>query len=348
MLRFESPWMFALLALLPLLLWWQRRRGGRPFLRFSSTEAAARATHTPRIAMLHLPTVLRYLALLLFIGALARPQMGFERVRDFSRGIAIEMVVDRSSSMGAEMRYLGLRSNRLEVVKKVFTDFVDGAGDLPGRPNDLVGMITFARFPDTVCPMTLSHATLRTLIESVKLVQDRDEDGTAIGDAVALAAARLRTAEETLKRKSGGTADYEIKSKIIIVLTDGENNAGERSVADAAELAQQWGVKVYVIGVGDDRALTTAFGVVNVPKRPGVDDAALRELAEQTGGIYRLATDSQSLIDVYKEIDELEKSEIEAVRYLDYRELFSPFALAGLCLIGLEALLRATFLRTIP
>ena len=348
MLRFESPWMFALLAVLPLLLWWSRRRGGRPFLRFSTTETAAHATHTPRIALLHLPTVLRYLALLLFMGALARPQMGFERVRDFSRGIAIEMVVDRSSSMGAEMRYQGLRSNRLEVVKRVFADFISGSGDLPGRPNDLIGLITFARFPDTVCPMTLAHATLRTLIDSVALVQDRAEDGTAIGDAVALAAARLRTAEETLQRKTGRTADYEIKSKVIILLTDGENNRGERSVADAAELAAQWGVKVYVIAVGEDRALTTAFGLVNVPKRPGVDDAPLRALAESTGGIYRLAGDSQSLIDIYQEIDELEKSEIEAVRYLDYRELFSPFVLAGLCLIGLETLLRTTYLRTIP
>ena len=348
MLRFESPWMFALLLALPLLFYWQRRRGGRPFLRFSSTRAARQATHTPRIALLPLPTALRYVALALFITALARPQMGYERIRDFSRGIAIEMVVDRSSSMGAEMRFMGLRSNRLEVVKRVFSDFVDGAGDLPGRPNDLVGMITFARYPDTVCPLTLSHATLRGLIENVKLVQNRPEDGTAIGDAVALAAARLRTAEETLARKTGRTADYEIKSKIIILLTDGENNAGERNVADAAELAAQWGVKVYVIGVGDDRSLTTAFGVVNIPKRPGVDDAPLRQLAEETGGIYRLATDSQSLIDIYKEIDELEKSEIEAVRYLDYSELFTPFALGGLFLIGLESLLRSTFLRTIP
>ena len=348
MLRFESPWMFALLLSLPLLAYLQRRAGGRPFLRFSSTQAARQASNTPRVALLAMPTVLRYVALALFITALARPQMGYERIRDFSRGIAIEMVVDRSSSMGAEMRFMGLRSNRLEVVKRVFSDFVDGAGDLPGRPNDLVGMITFARYPDTVCPLTLSHATLRTLIESVKLVQDRPEDGTAIGDAVALAAARLRTAEETLARKTGRTADYEIKSKIVIVLTDGENNAGDRSVADAAELATKWGVKVYVIGVGDDRNLSTAFGVVNVPKRPGVDDAPLRELAESTGGIYRMATDSQSLIDVYREIDELEKSEIEAVRYLDYRELFAPFALGGLFLLGLECALRSTWLRTIP
>ncbi len=347
MLRFESPWMFALLLALPL-LFYLRRNGMRPFLRFSSTQAAQQAAQTPRVTLLPLPTVLRFLALALFVTALARPQMGFERIRDFSRGIAIEMVIDRSSSMGAEMRFMGLRSNRLEVVKRVFADFVSGAGELPGRPNDLIGMITFARYSDTICPLTLSHSTLRMLIDNVKLVEHRPEDGTAIGDAVALAAARLRTAEETLARKTGRAPDYEIKSKVIILLTDGENNAGERSVADAAELAKQWGVKVYVIGVGEDRSLSTAFGVVNVPKRPDVDDAHLQHLADATGGIYRLAVDSQSLIDIYREIDQLEKSEIEAVRYLDYRELFAPFALGGLFLVGLETLLRSTLLRTIP
>jgi Ca-activated chloride channel family protein len=235
------------------------------------------------------------------------------------------------------------------VVKAVFEDFVIGGDGLPGRPNDLVGMIHFARYPDTVCPLTLSHGTLQELIRSVALVEQRAEDGTAIGDAVALAAARLRTAEETLAAKTGeSAAEYEIKSKIIILLTDGENNAGERTVADAGKLAAEWGIKVYAIGVGEDRGLKTPFGVFNVPKSPGIDDASLRRLAEGSGGIYRLAIDSQSLLDVYKEIDELEKSEIEAMRYLDYRELFLPFALAAFGLLLLEGVLRTTVLRSIP
>jgi Ca-activated chloride channel family protein len=287
----------------------------------------------------------------LLVIALARPQQGIETVRDISRGVAIEMVVDRSSSMGAEMRYKGLRSNRLDVVKRVFEDFVDAQGDLPGRPSDLIGMITFARFPDTICPLTLSHGTLEELISTVRLVDQRPEDGTAIGDAVALAAARLRNAEKELARKLGRSdlaPDYEIKSKIIIVLTDGENNAGDRSVEQAAELAKEWGIRVYAIGVGEDKQVSTGFGVFTLPKTPGVDDASLRALAETTGGIYRLAGDSASLIDVYREIDQLEKSEIEAVRYLNYRELFTPFALVALAFAVIEAILRSTVLRTIP
>jgi Ca-activated chloride channel family protein len=351
MLRFESPWMFLLLAVLPALYLWRSKRDDKPLLRFPVVAAARKAGGSWRQVLSPLPGVLRVSALILLVIALARPQMGVETVRDISRGVAIEMVVDRSSSMGAEMRYKGLRSNRLDVVKRVFEDFVDSKGDLPGRPSDLIGMITFARFPDTICPLTLSHGTLEELISTVKLVEQRPEDGTAIGDAVALAAARLRNAEQELARKLGKAdfdPDYEIKSKVIILLTDGENNAGDRSVEEAAELARDWGIRVYAIGVGEDKQVNTGFGIFNVPKTPGVDDASLRALAETTGGVYRLAEDSDSLIDIYREIDALEKSEIEAVRYLNYRELFTPFALFALALAMCEAILRSTALRTIP
>ena len=350
-MRFESPWMFLLLALLPAIHVWRSRRDDTSLLLFPIVSAARKAGGSWRQALTFLPGMLRACALILLVIALARPQMGVETVRDISRGVAIEMVVDRSSSMGADMRYKGLRSNRLDVVKRVFEDFVDSKGDLPGRPSDLIGMITFARYPDTICPLTLSHGTLEELISTVKLVDQRPEDGTAIGDAVALAAARLENAEQELARKLGRTeieTDYEIKSKVIILLTDGENNAGDRSVEEAAGLAKDWGIRVYAIGVGEDKRVNTGFGVFNVPKQPGVDDASLRALAETTGGIYRLAEDSESLIDIYREIDELEKSEIEAVRYLNYRELFTPFALFALALALLEALLRSTLLRSIP
>lgn len=347
MLRFESPWMLLLLPLVLAVAWRRRALMHEGAIRFSSLWAVRQLRPTIRQMLLPLPAVLRALALTLLVLALARPQEGTEKVRDVSRGIAIEMVVDRSSSMGAEMSHQSLRSNRLQVVKRVFEDFVDGTGDLPGRPNDLIGMITFARYADTICPLTLSHGTLQELIRTVKLVDQRPEDGTAIGDAVALAAARLEKAEETLARKTGQEApDYEIKSKIIILLTDGENNAGDRSVEQAAELASKWGIKVYAIGVGEDRRMQTQFGVYSIPKQPGIDDRALRELAENTGGIYRLATDSDSLIDIYREIDELEKSEIEAVRYLDYRELFGPLAMAALLFLTMDIVLRTTWLRT--
>ncbi len=348
MMRFASPWMFALLPVIAAAFWWAYRGTQSSGWRFPSLAAPIAAGRSVRTSLLPLLPILRAVALVLVVVALARPQFGTEKVRDINRGIAIEMVVDRSSSMAEPMRYRGRAVTRLDVVKSVFQDFIDSGGDLPGRPADLVGMITFARYPDTICPLTLSHDALESLITNVALVDTRSEDGTAIGDAVALAAARLYKAEESLAEKTGEPTTYEIKSKVVILLTDGENNAGQRTVEDAASLAAEWGVKVYTIGVGDTRRVSTAFGSFNQPKTPGVEDRPLRDLADTTGGIYRIATDSESLIEIYQEIDELEKSEIQTLRYLDYRELFPPFALAGFLLIGLETLLASTWLRRVP
>ena len=347
MFRFESPWMFLLLVPLAALLVW--RRSDRIRLRFSSTAAAGRLAGSWRSQLARAPLLLRALVLIALVVALSRPQHGTERLRDISRGVAIGMVVDRSSSMGERMRFGGQAVTRLEAVKRVFREFVDPAeGELGGRPNDLIGMTTFAQYADSVCPLTLSHATLLQLLGTVRLVEERREDGTAIGDAVALAAARLGKAEEILKRRDGERPDYEIKSKIVILLTDGENNAGDRSVQDAAALCQQWGIKVYAIGVGDGRGIQTPFGRLSAPRRRGFDDRALRSLAESTGGKYWLATDADALRSVHREIDELEKSEFEVTRYLDYREAFAPWALAALMLLSLELLLRQTVLRTVP
>lgn len=346
-MRFASPWIFLLLLLIPAAFLWVRRTRPPGWV-FPSLDVVSVSGTSLRQNLLPLIPLLRVLALAMIVIALARPQFGVERVREISQGIAIEMVVDRSSSMAEEMYYQGRTVTRLDVVKRVFQDFVDGGGNLPGRPTDLVGMITFARFPDTICPLTLSHDALDALIERVTLVQRRPEDGTAIGDAVALAAARLYKAEESLAEKTGGPTPYQIKSKIIILLTDGQNNAGQRTVEQAAELCAEWGVKVYAIGVGNTRRVQTLFGSYQQPNRPGAEDQALRALAERTGGIYRIATNTESLVQIYQEIDALEKSEIQSLRYLDYRELFPPFALAGLLLIALELLLSSTILRRVP
>lgn len=339
--------MFLLLVPLAALVVW--RRSDRIRLRFSSTVAASRLAGSWRSRLVRLPLLLRALALAALVLALARPQHGTERARDISQGVAIGMVVDRSSSMGERMRFGGQAVTRLEAVKRVFREFVDPAeGDMHGRPNDLIGMTAFAQYADSVCPLTLSHATLMELLDTVRLVEDRREDGTAIGDAVALAAARLGKAEESLQGGGVERSPYEIKSKIVILLTDGENNAGDRSVRDAAELCKQWGITVYAIGVGDDRGLQTPFGRLSAPLRRGFDDRALRDLADITGGKYWLATDADTLRSVHEEIDQLEKSEFEVVRYLDYREAFTPWALAALAMLSLELLLRQTLLRTVP
>jgi Ca-activated chloride channel family protein len=352
-MHFESPWAFLLLLLIPLFLWLRRFRPGISSLRFSSIKNAQKAGKSFRQRLAPLTLVLHLLAVTCLIIALARPQTGREKIRDISKGIAIEMVVDRSGSMAAEMEYKGRNMNRLEVVKQVFKDFVLGDDrDLSGRPNDLIGMISFARYPDTICPLTLAHGTLPQFLKSVKLVQRREEDGTNIGDALALAAARLKTADETLAKQSKGIKKtYKIKSKVVIVLSDGENNCGKRDPLQAAELAKKWGIRVYTIAIGGGEAVTsiqTPFGVYKIPVGYKIDTSALKLVAEKTGGFFRKADDAESLREIYGEIDKMEKSEIESVRFVDYRESFQPFALAAVLLIVCSIILNNTIFRKIP
>ncbi len=353
-MRFESPWVFLLLAAVPLVFYLRRRLSGRGSgLRFSSTTHARSAGRSMRQRFAWLPDLLRVLALAGLIAAMARPQEGKEKVRDVGKGIAIEMVVDRSGSMGAQMEFGGERLTRLDVVKRVFEEFVTGKGGaLKGRPNDLIGMVTFARYADTTCPLTLAHGAVSEFLKNVSLVKQRNEDGTAIGDAMALAAARLKTAEETLARQTEQTGkEFEIKSKVIILLTDGQNNAGRRAPREAAELAKQWGIKVYAIGVGGDEGLVRQqgiFGEFLMRMGEGVDKEMLGAVAKATGGKFFMAEDGDSLRSIYQEIDQMERSEIESVRYLDYRELFLPLACLVMGLLFLETVLSCMLFRKAP
>ena len=346
-MHFNTPLSFILLLLIPFVLWpWRSRRAGS--VRFSSTDDAMLAGKSLRQRVSFVLPLLRGLSLLLLIIALARPQVGTERVRDINKGIAIEVVIDRSGSMREEMKYKGERMTRLDVVKNVFRDFILGDGrGLPGRPNDLVGMISFARYADTVCPLTLAHGALEPLLGNIKLVTDRSEDGTSVGDALALAAARLKRAEDTLSLQTGkgnkDNADYQIKSKIIILLTDGANNAGQRDPMAAAALAAKWDIKVYAIGMGS--AGSPIFGFM---RGSSADPETLKRIAKKTGGIYRSADSAKALQSIYAEIDELEKSEIESVRFMDYKEQFVRYALLALLLIILEIILAETVFRKLP
>lgn len=349
---FHSPWMFLLviaIAAALILRRWTHRTGA---VRFSAVSHAAAAGHSLRQRLSNLPLALRVAALACLVIALARPQTGMEKQRDIAEGIAIQMVVDRSGSMGEEMTYKGNPVTRLEVVKQVFLDFVLGNGrDLPGRPSDLIGMIAFARYPDTVCPLTLAHDTLPLFVENTKLVSHKPEDGTAIGDALALAAARLQTAEKILKKQEKILdGAYKIKSKIIILLTDGQNNTGKRAPLEAADLAAQWGIRVYsiAIGGGETGVIRTPLGTFQVPGGVGADTATLKAIADKTGGAFWEVQDANSLSSVYKEIDRLEKSEIAAVRYTDYKEGFLPFALGALALLIAETGLSCTVFRRLP
>ncbi len=351
-MRFESPWAFLVLLALPAMVYLHYRLRGAT-LRVSTTLHAVQAGTSLRQRFLAAPLVLRVLALIFLAIALARPQQGRERVHDVSRGLAIEMVVDRSGSMGAEMDFGRQKMNRLEVVKRVFNEFVTGNGkSLRGRPDDLIGLVAFARYPETLCPLTLGHGALPQFLERVEIAQRKEEDGTAIGDAIALAAARLKTAEEELARQSKNKPkEYQIKSKIMILLTDGQHNAGQRDPMEAAALAAEWGIKIYTIGVGGDEAesfIQTPLGQIPMAVAAPLDERTLKAISGKTGGVYRRADDAASLRDVYAEIDQLEKSEIEAVRYLDYREWFTPFALAALFCLALEIVLQSTVLRRLP
>jgi len=351
-MHFESPLAFLLLLILPVLIYVNFFMARRGSIRFSSVRNAAKATKSFRQKLIRLPDLIRIISFILLIAALARPQIGREQIREVSKGVAIEMVVDRSSSMRAEQEYEGENLNRLEVVKRVFEDFVMGGSDsLDGRPNDLIGMIVFARYPDTICPLTLAHGALPAFLKNVNLVQTREEDGTAIGDALALAAARLKKAEEILKEQKEGANNYEIKSKVIVLLSDGENNAGKRSPLQAAELAKEWGIKIYTIAIGGGEAVTsiqTPFGAFKAPSRQRVDTTTLKKIADKTGGFFRQAESAEALIDIYKEIDAMEKSEIESIRFVDYRESFLWLAVAGFLLIICEVILRNTIFRRIP
>jgi Ca-activated chloride channel family protein len=353
-MRFASPWALLLLTLIPAVLFYMSRKGSAGSIRFSSLANARRAGKSLRHRLALLPLVIRTIVMVLLVLALARPQLGREKVKDVTKGIAIEMVIDRSGSMGAEMDYKGERLNRLEVVKRVFEEFLIGNHKtLEGRPNDLVGMVAFARYADTMAPLTLGHGALMRFLDSVQIVKRRSEDGTAIGDAVALAAARLKTAEEDLAKfaSDNGSKDYDIKSKIIILLTDGQNNAGRRTPEEAAKLAAKWGIKIYTIGVGSEEGVSTVrtlLGNFKIPNTNRVDTRPLQDMASITGGIFRLAEDEQSLRKIYEEIDKMEKSDIESVKYVDYKELFVPFALAALCLLALEVALSNLVFRRIP
>lgn len=342
-MTFESPLAFLLLLMIPAAMFLYRRARRGSGLHFSSLKTAKASSVSLRRRLLWLPMLLRICALILLAVVLARPRKGIEKVRDLSKGIAIEMVVDRSGSMQAEMDYDGDTMNRLEVVKHVFAEFVSGNNSgLKGRPNDLIGLISFAGYADTICPLTLGHGAIKDFLKTVKLAR-RSEDGTAIGDAIALAAARLKTAEEMLQRQNE-TEKYEIKSKIIILLTDGQSNAGKRLPLKAAELAAEWGIKIYTVGIGGEGGdfFNSFFS------GRGVDSATLEAIAQKTGGVFRMADDAKALREIYDEIDRLETSEVTSNRYLDYRERFLPFLHLALAFLAMETLLSCTLFRRIP
>lgn len=318
---FYSPGYLLLLLIIPCLAWWRffsnRDQASVPF---SNLDAAFQLPRTLRQRLIWLPDVLLLIALSVLIVALARPRDGRQRTVSSSEGIAIELVVDRSGSMQAmDFRIDGERVDRLRAIKNVVSKFVLGGDELEGRFNDLVGLATFAGYADAITPPTLDHGFLVGTLNQTQIVDQRNEDGTAIGDAIALATEKLNALD--------ARQDSKIKSKIIILLTDGESNAGALEPLQAAELAETLGIKVYTIGVGtkgqapfpvrdpfSGREVLRAMEV-------NIDEDTLTQIAEKTGGRYFRATDTDSLESIYREIDELEKTKVESKQFVEYREL---------------------------
>jgi len=310
--RFQDPIWLTLLALVPLLVWMRWRRG----------TAALNVSRLPPQAggawRLHLPFAIRCIALSLLVLALARPQKGYSWEENLTEGIDIQIALDISGSMGAEDFQ---PKNRLEVAKRVVHDFVDQ------RPADRIGLTVFSGAAMTRSPLTTDQQMLHFLVDSVEL--NSLPDGTAIGLALANATARLK--------------DSTAETKVIVLVTDGVNNAGAIDPASASAIAQGLGVKVYTVGVGtagrvpvplpmqDPR--TGRRTIQRVLMNVEVDEALLEQIAERTGGQFFKATDEATLRNIFGEIDQLEKTPIATKSYVRYEEVFQPLVWIALALL---------------
>lgn len=327
-IEFKDPWVLYLLILIPVLaVWyWYRYRENRSEVIFSDSSLM---DHAPTIKerLIHLPIVLRMLGMALLIVALARPQSSSSWQDVTTEGIDIVLSLDISGSMQAE----DFKPNRLEASKKVASKFIES------RPSDRIGLVVFAGQSFTQCPLTTDHSVIQNLFFGIK--QGMLEDGTAIGMGLATAVKRLK--------------DSEAKSKVVILLTDGDNNSGSIPPKTAAEIAQKFGVRVYTIGVGTKGLapfpFTDPFGRKRYQDMEvKLNEPLMREIADLTGGRYFRATDNESLEAVYAEIDQLEKSKIDVTEYRKKKEEYLPWAIVAFLLILLDVTLRSTVLRSIP
>jgi Ca-activated chloride channel family protein len=363
----DSRMFLTLLVLLPLIWWQWFARRQRNAVQFSTLAHLRTQGRTWAVRARGVVPLLRTLAVGLLIFCMARPQKGDEETRIIAEGIAIQLLIDRSGSMLAEdFQIQDRRVNRLEAVKDVATNFVVGKpeADLPGRPNDLIGMISFAGYADSVCPLTLDHAYLVETLKQTEIVDARkyrDEDGTAIGDAMALAVLRMR---DLSKRRAALDANR-VKSKVLVLLTDGEQNVGDLTPKQAAQLAAEEGIKVYTIGMGSQvmalyPTMDPFTGAKRYVRQPSnLDEETLKMIAKETDGEYFRATDTDSLREIYARIDELERTETEEKKYLQHAELSTqvvrfgrwtvpPLLLVVLGLLALELVLAHTRFRKIP
>ena len=328
--RFEDPWLLLFFLIVPYLTI-RRKVKLQATISYSSIDTL-QAIRSPRVEILSiLPLVLRMIAISLLVLALARPQEGHKRTEILSVGVDIMLALDTSGSMQAlDFIKDEKRDTRLAMVKDVVAQFIEN------RPNDRMGMVVFGSEAYTQCPLTLDQGILKSFLS--KLDIGMAGDSTAIGSAIGIAVKRLK--------------DLESKSKVIILLTDGQNNAGSLPPLQAAQTAKAFGIKIHTIAVGTHGKapflVNSIFGQRYVYQQVDIDEDTLKKISDLTGGQYFRATDLESLKTIYKQIDEMEKSEVKVIEHSEYTELFHYFLIPGLLILLLEILLSNTVLRRIP
>ncbi|MAY83012.1 MAG: aerotolerance regulator BatA [Flavobacteriales bacterium] len=327
-MQFANPELFVLFAVVPLLLlaYIMKLRKSKASVRLSTFVFIPTSSGDLKVKARHLPYILGLVGISALIVALARPQSSLSWQDVTTEGIDIVMTMDISGSMLAE----DLKPNRLEASKEVAMEFING------RPNDRIGLVTFSGESFTQAPLTTDHAVLKNLFKDVK--NGMVEDGTAIGMGLATAVNRLR--------------ESDAKSRVVILLTDGSNNRGSVPPLTAAEIAREFGVRVYTIGVGTNGLAPypyrTSFGTISYQKlEVKIDEESLTKIANMTGGRYYRATNNRSLEAIYEEIDQLEKSKIEVTEYRKKKEEFLPFALIAAACFMLQFALDHTLLRSL-
>ncbi|MGV7220280.1 MAG: vWA domain-containing protein [Nitrospinales bacterium] len=328
--RFESPWLLLFLLLIPWAVYLsKRKRFGT--IQYSSIEML-KTLRPSRINILEIaPIILRSLAVVLIVLAFARPQEGRKRTEIVSPGVDIVLAIDTSGSMKAlDLRKDDRPVDRLVVVKDVVVEFVRE------RRYDRIGMVAFGKEAFTQCPLTLDHDILINFLE--KLTIGIAGDMTAIGNAIGISVKRLK--------------DIKSKSKVIILLTDGRNNAGSITPNQAAMIAKTYGIKIYTIGVGTmgkaPFLVDSFFGKKYVYQDVELDEETLKAIAEKTNGKYFRATSADALKKIYDQIDKLETTEVKVVEHSEYNELFPNFLIPGLLLLLMEFFFINTRLRRIP
>lgn len=331
MMRFEDPWVLVLLAIIPFMLLYGWRRSGTAYIRFSSLNVFARLPQPATVSLRRVVPLLRCIAVVLIILALARPQSGVKSVEINSTGVDIMLCLDTSGSMRAlDFTTDGKRNTRMAAVKSVVSEFVRG------REHDRIGMVVFGEEAFTQCPLTLDYGVLLSLLDTLEV--GMAGDATAIGTALGICVKRFK--------------DSESVSRVVVLLTDGVNNTGTLTPLTAARLAQKFGIKVYTIGIGSEGKVPfqvdSLFGKQYVYLEADLDENTLRDIARLTDGQYFRATDTDALREIYRQIDAMEKTEVQVKEYTEYNELFLWYLLPGLFLLLLEIVLANTRFMKIP